>query len=102
MPFHETNPFYLCDVCDVSHLCTKTYVVCSGVCKWVRSEKTNPFSGVYEGLGGDENGVVEKTNPKLPHTGKDAAPDGNWLASSRSSVIIPVVAFSLIAWGNGR
>src|ERR1017187_5061718 len=68
VPFYETNPFYLCEVFDVSHLCTETYVFCSGVCKWVRSDKTNPFSGVYEGLGGYENGVVEKTNPKLPHT----------------------------------
>src|ERR1017187_3632948 len=51
VPFHETNPFYFRVVFDVSILDTETYVVCSGVCKWVRSGKTNPFSrGLCGGL----------------------------------------------------
>src|ERR1017187_2561035 len=49
VPFHETNPFCFRVLFGVSHLFTETYAVCSGVCKWVRSGKTNPFWGVFWG-----------------------------------------------------
>ena len=45
VPFHETNPFCFRGVFDVSFVSTVFYVVCSGVCKWVRSGETNPFGG---------------------------------------------------------
>src|SRR5260221_12849020 len=42
--FCETNPFCFLIFVDGSLLFAETYVVCSGVFKWVRSPKTNPFS----------------------------------------------------------
>src|ERR1017187_9605776 len=51
MPFCETNPFHFRVVFDVSIVNTETYAVCRGVCKWVRSGKTNPF------LGGSSDGT---------------------------------------------
>src|ERR1017187_3150459 len=45
MPFHETNPFHLRLLFGGSDLFGGTCVVCRRVCKWVRSGKTNPFSG---------------------------------------------------------
>ena len=41
--FCETNPFYFRGLFATSHVFTVTYAVCSHVCKWVRSGKTNPF-----------------------------------------------------------
>jgi hypothetical protein len=43
----ETNPFSFRAIGDVSILDTETYDVCSCVCKWVRSGKTNPFGGGF-------------------------------------------------------
>jgi hypothetical protein len=43
--FCETNPFYFRTFFEASFLYTTTYAVCRSVCKWVRSGKTNPFSG---------------------------------------------------------
>src|SRR5258708_6356332 len=44
--FCETNPFQFRASVDVSGQLTAGYVICSEVCKWVRSQKTNPFEGV--------------------------------------------------------
>src|ERR1017187_190498 len=49
MPFHETNPFYFRGFIAVASSFTASYAVCSGVCKWVRSGKTNPFRGRFGG-----------------------------------------------------
>src|SRR5271170_1374887 len=45
--FCETNPFYFRGFFDASVLFTGTCDFCRGVCKWVRSGKTNPFLGGY-------------------------------------------------------
>src|SRR5258706_14591109 len=41
--FCETNPFYFLSIIGGTIVFTGTCVVCSSVCKWVRSGKTNPF-----------------------------------------------------------
>jgi len=46
--FCETNPFHFRLLFDVCNLCTVICVVCSRVCKWVRSGKTNPFEGCFK------------------------------------------------------
>src|ERR1035437_2796329 len=45
--FCETNPFYFLLIFDGSTVFAGTCVVCSGVCKWVRSGKTNPIWGIF-------------------------------------------------------
>ena len=50
--FCETNPFHFRGVFIVSGILTETYEVCRSVCKWVRSGKTNPFSGCLMGVKG--------------------------------------------------
>jgi hypothetical protein len=45
--FCETNPFHFRGVFDASPLFTAIYKLCSRVCKWVRSGKTNPFWGAF-------------------------------------------------------